>query len=491
MKIVLFGLNGSYTHTNLAIRCLRESLESDGHEVVLIEGNLRDRTSSLLHKLHSQKADIYGFSCYIWNIEQMISIAHDLSGILPSCRIIFGGPEVSFDTERFNNLDFIDAVICGEGEDALREVCRSISLGKKFNKIIEGTPSPLVMKNEGILYRNEDFCISEGSRILYYESSRGCPFGCAYCLSSVTHGIRAKSAEDTVEDLLKFESLEADFQIIKFVDRTFNFNTKRANKIWKALLSPKFTKKYHFEICSSLLDEESLEILSQMPPKKIQLEVGLQSTNFQTLDAVSRHLKAEETLEKCRKILSYGNIHLHLDLIAALPYESYTRFAKSFDDAYFCCHQLQLGFLKLLHGTSLRKNAKEYGYVYSSVPPYTVLKSNWIGYEELHSLEKISFLLERYRESGKFCECIDFAVKACPSPFEFYRGLSDYIMKNDGRDIHKISQLDAYKILYEYVKTLDAVDLCIFEEKMHSDFSRGEIRRPPQFLRHTSDKKGP
>lgn len=484
MKIVLFALNGSYAHTSLAIRCLRPPLEAEGNEVLLIEGNLRDRTSNLLHSLYAEKADIYSFSCYIWNIELMLALAYDLSKLLPSCQIIFGGPEVSFDTERFENSDFIDAIICGEGEDVIATVCKDLYERKLTKRIINASHSNSSMQKEGILYRSDDFKGKDGSRILYYESSRGCPFNCSYCLSCTTRSVHSKSALQTIEDLRSFENLDADFKIIKFVDRTFNFDIKRANEIWSALLSEKFTKKYHFEVCISLLNDESFEILSKMPKGKIQLEVGLQSTNSETLSAVSRHLDAKQTLDKCKEILSLGNIHLHLDLIAALPHETFERFGKSFDDAYFCCHQLQLGFLKLLHGTPLRENAEKYGYVFSDSPPYTVLSSMDISYEELHTLEKISFLLERYRESGRFDSCLDYAVRHHTSPFGFYLEFQEYISKSDGREIHKISQFDAYRLLYEYIKPrLTESEIAEFEHKMHTDFSQNESRKTPHFLR--------
>ncbi len=477
MKIVLFAICGSYSHTALSIRCLRPSLVREGFEVVLVEGNLRDRSSALLHELYSHGADIYGFSCYIWNIEEMMSLAKDLHSLLPKSKIIFGGPEASFGEERFTELDFIDSVVCGAGEDIFPKICRAIADGRPIQKLYRAEKTALA---DGILYDSDELC-GKGKSILYYESSRGCPFSCAYCLSSAERGVFAKSAEQTLAELLDFEGLGEDFKILKFIDRTFNFDISRANTIWSALLDEKYTKKYHFEVCASLLNEESFEIFEKMPDGKIQLEVGLQSTNVRTLSEIARHLDADKTLENCKRIKKMGNIHLHLDLIAGLPYEDMESFGRSFDAAYPACHKLQLGFLKLLHGTYLRKNAEKYGYKFHCGAPYTVLCNDFISYDEMHLLQKISFLLERYHESGNFDKCIEFVLLEVDSPFDFYKGLSHFIDENDGREIQKISQADAFSLLYGYVSNfLCEEDEKTFSSLMHEDFARREVRKMPR-----------
>ena len=478
MKVVLFGLNGSYSHTCLALRCLREPLEREGHRVVLCEYNLRDMNSVILSSLVSEEADVYGFSCYIWNISSMLDIAADLKALRPNARIVFGGPEVSFDNERFE-FDFIDHIVCGEGEDAMVEICRSISSGKGMPRIIDGG-RPDVMKNEGIRYREDDF---ESGTMLYYESSRGCPYKCSYCLSSAMDGVRAKSVEQTLADLLSFEALKNNIKIIKFVDRTFNFDIKRANAIWRALLSDEYTKNYHFEICASLLNEESFEIFAKMPRGKIQLEIGLQSTNEKTLSAISRHLDAKKIISAASRIKAQNNIHVHLDLIAGLPYEDMTSFRHSFDEAYFACDMLQLGFLKLLYGTELRKRADEYGYVASKKPPYTVLRSDWMSFEELMLLTEIADIMDRYRESGGFDTSLEYALSDVASPFDFYLGLRDFIAKNDGRSIRKISQNDAYALIYRYISSDYPEKEERFSALMHDDYAKKQVRRPPRFNR--------
>ncbi len=475
MKITLFALNGSYNHTNLALRRLRPFLEKEGYNVTVVEAGLRDGDSALLESLHRENADMYGFSCYIWNINRMISLAKDLKSIRPDCYTVFGGPEVSYDTERFSEYNFIDCIISGAGESALVSVCKNFVDGIKPERFIDGGKTDL---SDGILYREDE----PHKTTLYYESSVGCPFSCAFCLSSATRGVSAKSVEQTLSELYDFERLDGDF-IIKLVDRTFNFNIDRANAIWRGLLDPKYTKRYQFEICATLFNDESFEILKKFPRGKIQLEAGLQSTNEETLRAVSRHLDSQKTLDICKKIKRNGNIHLHLDLIAGLPYEDYETFKKSFNDAYSACEQLQLGFLKMLHGTALRRDADKHGYKFSAEPPYTVLKNKWISYSEIRKLDAIADLLERYSNSGHFKICLEYAISFAESPFDFFDGLLDHISKNDGRNIRKIGQNDAYALLFAFASSLPNINTDILTQKLHDDYTASEVRRPPRVIR--------
>ncbi len=477
MRVVLFALNGSYAHTCLALRCLRRPLQAAGFEVLLVERTLRDRRDEILQALYEVRADIYSFSCYIWNIEETLSLAEDLSALLPKARILFGGPEVSFDTERFLSCDFVDGFVCGEGEEAIVELCEKLRNGEEIPRVFRGK-TPDVMRDEGILYHDGDYKAGE---MLYYESSRGCPYRCAYCLSSVGGPLRSKPAEFVISDMETFEQLSSDIKVIKFVDRTFNFDVERANAIWRALLDDKFTKNYHFEICASLLNEESFAIFERFPKEKIQLEIGLQSTNPETLAAVARHLSPERVIEATRKIHGMGNIHVHLDLIAGLPYEGYARFAQSFNDAYFCSDMLQLGFLKLLHGTALRRDAEKYGYVSMAKAPYTVLETKWLSRDELYRLSRISDLLDRFYSSGRFSLSLDLAVRHALSPFAFYEGLLDYISVADGREVRKLSQTDAFRVFYGYAASFLEKDALVeFEKKLHADYAAHEARKMPR-----------
>ncbi len=478
MKILLFALNGSYAHSNLAIRCLRPPLERAGFDVLLLERNLRDRTAHILESLYHADADVYGFSCYIWNLSQMLSLSRHLHMIRPHAKIILGGPEVSYATERFDGMDWIDHIICGEGESVLPAVCRKIMDGETAERVVVAS-TPCDMAHEGIFYRDGE----ETGDILYYESSRGCPYSCAYCLSSATHDFRMKPVEETLQDLLQFETLQAPAKIIKFVDRTFNADVRRANAIWEALLSDQYTKTYHFEVCATLLDEESFAILSRFPKGKIQLEFGLQSTNPETLRASARHIDPHAVIEAVRRVKEMGNIHVHLDLIAGLPYETYDRFARSFDEAYGAADLLQLGFLKLLYGTELRARAKDYGYRCLEEPPYTVLESRWINYEELQRLSHIAEVLERYLESGRFAHALWYLAPLMPSPFRFWEGLCDFLAEKDPRPLQRISQPDAYRYFWEYAAALPFCDRTALSDLLAADFEANEHKRAPHFLK--------
>ena len=478
MKIVLFAMNGSFSHSNLAIRCLRDPLERAGFEVVLVEHTLRDRTAHILEHLYRENADIYGFSCYIWNIEPMLTLGETLKSLKPESRIVLGGPEVSYGLERFENMAWIDAIVRGEGEEAMLSLSQAIREGRDYPRISGG--DAVTFADAGVHYREGE----ETGGILYYESSRGCPYSCAYCLSSATHGVRFKSVEQTLDELFTFETLHAKCKVIKFVDRTFNADVKRANAIWRALLDEKYTKSYHFEICATLLDEESFEILSRFPKGKVQLEIGLQSTNPQTLAASSRHIDAAKVIGAAKRIKDKGNVHVHLDLIAGLPYEDYASFARSFDDAYGSSDMLQLGFLKLLHGTELRARAEEYEYRSLPTPPYTVLQSKWITYDEMQRLTHIAEVLDRYLESGRFAHALWYLTPLMPSPFRFWEGLSLYLENRDTRPLQRISQPDAFRYLLEYAKEkMENVDLSRLKQMLAADFAQHENKNPPVFLR--------
>ena len=478
MKIVLFGINGSFSHSNLAIRCLRDPLEQAGFEVVLVEHTLRDRTAHILEHLYRESADIYGFSCYIWNIESMLTLAQTLKSLLPSSKIVLGGPEVSYGLERFEDFSWIDAIVRGEGEEAMLALAQAIQEGREYPRVSGG--DAVTFSDAGVHYREGE----ETGGILYYESSRGCPYSCAYCLSSATHGVRFKSVEQTLDELLEFEKVHTNCKIIKFVDRTFNADVKRANAILQALLDEKYTKSYHFEICATLLNEESFDILSRFPKGKVQLEIGLQSTNPETLAASSRHIDAHKVIDAARRIREVGNVHVHLDLIAGLPYEDYKSFAKSFNDSYGASDMLQLGFLKLLHGTELRERAEEYEYRYLPTPPYTVLQSKWITYTEMQRLTHIAEVLDRYLESGRFTHALWYLTPKMPSPFAFWEGLSLYLEESDTRPLQRISQPDAFRYLLDYAKEkMENVDLSQLKQMLAADFAQHENKNPPAFLR--------
>ena len=480
MTITLFALNGSWAHSALGIRCLSAALREAGFAPACVEGTINDRSLTLLETLYRQRASLYAFSCYIWNIEPMLALAEQLKALLPESRIVLGGPEVSFDTERFTALPFVDCVITGEGEVAIVEAARAVAGGRALPKCLIGTPDP-DFEHRGIHYtKNEPV-----SSLVYYESSRGCPFSCSFCLSGradSAHAVRAKSAKKALQDLLEFEQLPGSFTV-KLVDRTFNFDCKRAKEIWRGLLAPQYTKCYHFEIAAHLLDEECFEILSQFPKGKIRLEIGLQSTNAQTLAAISRHTDAECVLQACKRLMEGGGCHVHLDLIAGLPHEDYQSLAHSFDAAYPHCHVLQLGFLKLLHGTPLREQAAAFGAVCMPKSPYTVLKTELISFEEMAKLHRISDLMERLRDSARFSHSLPLILSHLPSPFAFFANLDTYLQEALGKPLQKTSQRDLFWHLSQFARSQlpesvhEALSLAL-----RADYAAAEVRRAPRGL---------
>lgn len=477
MKIELFALNGSFAHSNLAVRCLRTALfEAGFSKVGVTEATLRDRTATTLARLVAADATLYGFSCYIWNIREMLALAADLKAVLPSCHIVLGGPEVSYDTERFGALDFVDAVITGEGEGAIVTAAKVLENGGTLPRVLAGKPDEDFEKR-GIHYRAGEPI----SSLVYYESSRGCPFSCAFCLSSASHGVRAKSAERALADLAAFEALEGQFTV-KLVDRTFNFDRERAKAIWRGLLDKAYTKCYHFEVCAALLDEESFEILAALPKGKVQLEIGLQSTNHDTLEAIGRRDDAAKVIAAARRIRAVGNIHVHLDLIAGLPHEDMASFAASFDAAYPAADLLQVGFLKLLHGTALRRDAARYGIICSAEPPYTVLKTASLSFADLCRLRRLADVVERLCERGRFQSSLDLLLSRTPSPFAFFDGFGAYVAREDGRELQRIPQRELFSHVAAYGKQLLAPeDGAAFVRLLEADFARFEVRRPPKF----------
>lgn len=480
MKTVIFALNSSYSHTSLAARAIARGMERHGLSYEIIEKNQKEKRASVLATLAEAGADVYGFSTYIWNIADMRAYACSLKKILPHTKIVFGGPEVLFEGEKFfAENPAVDYIIRGEGEEAFPVLCEKIENGEAGEKIIDA-PYFRDFTESGIYYGD----VGETPHgLVYYESVRGCPFECTYCLSSVTERkIRAKSAERTLEDLRGFEKFD-DIKTVKFVDRTFNFDRERAKAIWRGLCGKEYTKEYHFEICASLLDEESVEILSGAPAGKFRVEVGLQSTNPRTLEAIKRKLDVKKTLENTRRIYEAGNTLVHLDLIAGLPYEDYKTFGCSFDDAYGVCDELQLGFLKILCGCEMERNAERYGIVYSKDAPYEVLKTNDISFAELTKLKLTDELNDRFSNSGCFGKTFPWLPLAYGSSFEFFEKFGEFFEGKYGRhhDLAKLSQVSAFLLVLEFAGTVMAEPAEV-RARLALDFLLHETRKLPHEL---------
>ena len=487
LKIVLFALNGSYSHTNLAVRAIGVSLQKAGAEVIIVEKNLKDTRLSVLEELVSHNAEIYGFSTYIWNAKEMFAFASELKTLLPDALTVFGGPEVSFESEEFFRFHpEADVILAGEGEESFFSLMHSYENGALKTPCII-MAKPYSRFTEGGIYYDE---IGEAPKgLVYYESVRGCPFSCEYCLSSREEGMRAKTAEKALADLLAFERF-TEIRTVKLVDRTFNFDRTRAKKIWSALSEDIYTKEYHFEVSAALLDEESFEILARAPKGKFRLEIGVQSTNPETVKAVSRALDTEKTLKALERLHEKGNLHIHADLIAGLPYEGYASFGKSFDDVYGKGNVLQLGILKLLRGSRMRREAEAYGIVYSPNPPYRVLKTKELSFSELMRLERIDGLNDRFSNSGKFEYTFPYLPKTCPSAFGFFDGLCDFAEERFAcKEIARLPQAEAFRLLWEYANFIHETEKTLpleeIRERLALDFLLGETRRLPLFL-HTS-----
>jgi len=446
LKVVLFALNTSYVQTNLAVRCLKKYIDAKKENaadisVVIIEKNLKDKTDEIIHALYDQRADIYGFSCYIFNIKEMLRFASDIKKLLPKSLIVFGGPEVSYDCEDIiSQHGFIDNIIAGEGEKVFYDLLKGNTAGRIIHA---GKYTDFI--SQDTMYDNET---RFKGNIVYYESSRGCPYNCSYCLSSTVKGVCAKSTEKTLEDLLRFESLDDNIAIVKFVDRTFNFSKERTKAILIGLLDSKYTKCYHMEIVAELLDEEIFDILKRYPKGKMQFEAGIQSTNPKTLEAVNRNGSTEKALANIRRIKDMGNIKIHCDLIAGLPFENMESFKRSFDMTYDVSNELQLGFLKLLKGSKIRKEMDKYGYIVEDDPPYEVLANDFMSFDDMFRLKRMAALIERYKNGKGFKDSMDMLISYCISPFDFYYDLD----KQVGRHISELSQHEAYKNLFLFTE---------------------------------------
>ncbi len=485
-KIALFALNSSYSHTNSAVRCIKKSLFEAGFEAEILEYNLKDKRRNIIEALIRVDADIYGFSVYIWNIAEMCLFASDLKKLVPGAKIVFGGPEVSFECEAFLKAHpYVDTIIRGEGESAFVSFVNAYLSQKHLPSIIDGSVFEGFEK-QGMVYSNNE--LYNGKKIVYYESSRGCPYRCAYCLSSLSGKVRAKDANTALSELLMFEEMD-NIKVIKLVDRTFNFDMQRAKTILRGLLSEKYTKNYHFEICAELLDDEIFDIFSKFPSGKIQLEIGVQSSNSNTLKIINRSTNVEVVINNIKRLYELGNIHIHADLIAGLPLETMDTFKAAFDCLYNNCHMLQLGFLKLLKGSVLRENAEKYGLVYSDRPPYEVLYTDSMSFSELDFLHIIDEIMSRYK-SRAFKLSMKLLEGRFESAFDMFSNLAEGFIKN-GSSINELSQPDAYRKLYEIFAIGKDDELCealsldflTYQKLSLPKFSEFELKRAEDFYK--------
>lgn len=453
MKYLLVAINAKYIHSNLAVYSLKAFAEKKGIPVKLREYTINQPKDYILKDIYMQKPDAVFFSCYIWNIDYVESIVRNLNQVSPKLPIFLGGPEVSFDArDVLKRLPFLAGVMRGEGEETFAGILQC-----DWNELVWGHvygSIPVNMDDLPFVYENMNMDDLE-HRIIYYESSRGCPFSCSYCLSSVDKHLRFRSLDLVKKELQFF--IDHKVSQVKFVDRTFNCKKDHALAVWHYILEhDQGYTNFHFEVAADLLTDEMLEVMAQMRPGLIQLEIGVQSTNPKTLEAIHRTMKFEKVAEIVNRIHSFKNIHQHLDLIAGLPYEDYDRFRQSFNDVYeLKPNQLQLGFLKVLKGSHMHQMAEYYECRYRKDTPYEVLSTQWITFDELIKLKSVDKMVDIYYNSGQFITCLPCLVEAFETPFDFFLSLGVFYEKK-GYEILSHSRIRRYDILLEFAEDCNA-----------------------------------
>lgn len=502
MKTVLVAINAKYIHSNLAVYSLRSYARTFGYEPELLEFTINQQKDQILKGIYETKPDLLCFSCYIWNLSYAEEIIEDIKKILPKVTIWAGGPEVSYDAPKFlKRHPEIDGIMCAEGEKTLTELISYYEVGKSQGKSLDGingivyqenktihqTPLRDIMNMDDLVFPYEDLKDFE-HKIIYYESSRGCPFSCSYCLSSIDKKLRFRSFS-LVEKELEF-FLAHKVPQVKFVDRTFNCKKSHAMAIWTYIKEhDNGITNFHFEVAADLLTEDEIALIQTMRPGLIQLEIGVQSTNEKTLAEIHRKTDFEEITRKVKAVQKGENVHQHLDLIAGLPYENYESFGHSFNDVYALKpEQLQLGFLKVLKGSYMAEAAEGYGCVHKAKPPYEVLGTRWLSYEEILKLKGVEEMVEVYYNSGQFQKTIRAMEHLFETAFSMYEELADFYEKNGYNEVSH-TRIRRYEILQEFLREKEA-NLEYFKQLMIFDlYARENMKTRPQWANDLSAYK--
>lgn len=495
MKILLVACNAKYIHSNLAVYDLQAYASDYADHIVLKEYTINQQKDDIMRDIYLEHPDVVCVSCYIWNLSFVKELMADLIKILPGADFWVGGPEVSYDAEKFltENSEF-KGVMVGEGEETFKELA---------GYYVEKNPQDL-KDMTGICYRDKDQIIHNGwrqimdlssipfiykdlsefkNRIIYYESSRGCPFSCSYCLSSIDKKLRFRDTETVKKELQFF--IDNKVPQVKFVDRTFNCKHDHAMAIWKYINEhDNGVTNFHFEISADLLREEELQEMSTMRPGLIQLEIGVQSTNPDTIKAIHRTMDFEKLKGIVDRIHSFGNIHQHLDLIAGLPYEDYDSFRHSFNDVYALKpQQLQLGFLKVLKGSHMMEMCREYGIVYKTQEPYEVLSTKWLDYDHVLKLKTVENMVEVYYNSGQFQNTLEYLEKFFPDAFSIYERLGSFYMEKGYGDVSH-TRMRRYEILLEFLEDVPEISMDQVKDQMVYDlYLRENLKSRPGFAR--------
>ena len=495
MKILLAACNAKYIHSNLAVYDLQAYASDYADHIVLKEYTINQQKDDIMRDIYLEHPDVVCVSCYIWNISFVKELMADLIKILPGADFWAGGPEVSYDAEKFltENSEF-KGVMVGEGEETFKELA---------GYYVEKNPQNL-KDMTGICYKDGDRIIHNGwrqimdlssipfiykdlsefkNRIIYYESSRGCPFSCSYCLSSIDKKLRFRDTETVKKELQFF--IDNKVPQVKFVDRTFNCKHDHAMAIWKYINEhDNGVTNFHFEISADLLREEELQEMSTMRPGLIQLEIGVQSTNSDTIKAIHRTMDFEKLKGIVDRIHSFGNIHQHLDLIAGLPYEDYDSFRHSFNDVYALKpQQLQLGFLKVLKGSNMMEMCREYDIVYKTQEPYEVLSTKWLDYDHVLKLKTVENMVEVYYNSGQFQNTLEYLENFFPDAFSIYERLGSFYMEKGYGDVSH-TRMRRYEILLEFLEDVPEISMDQVKDQMIYDlYLRENLKSRPGFAR--------
>ena len=495
MKILLAACNAKYIHSNLAVYDLQAYAAKYADHIILKEYTINQQKDDIMRDIYLEHPDVVCVSCYIWNISFVKELMADLTKILPDADFWAGGPEVSYDAEKFlaENPEFT-GVMVGEGEETFLELS---------GHYIEQSPADL-KDITGVCYRDGEKIVHNGwrqimdlssipfiykdladfkNRIIYYESSRGCPFSCSYCLSSIDKKLRFRDTEMVKKELQFF--IDNKVPQVKFVDRTFNCKHDHAMAIWKYINEhDNGVTNFHFEISADLLREEELQEMSTMRPGLIQLEIGVQSTNLDTIKAIHRTMDFEKLKGIVNRIHSFGNIHQHLDLIAGLPYEDYDSFRKSFNDVYALKpQQLQLGFLKVLKGSHMMEMCQEYEIVYKTREPYEVLSTKWLDYDHVLKLKNVENMVEVYYNSGQFQNTLEYLEGFFPDAFSIYEGLGRFYMEKGYGDVSH-TRMRRYEILLEFLENVPEISMDKVKDQMVYDlYLRENLKSRPGFAK--------
>lgn len=507
MKLLLTAINAKYIHSNPALRTFLAVTPDCSRHLLLKEYTINQTADFILQDIYTAAPDVLFFSCYIWNIAYVETVTAELHKLLPDLPVWLGGPEVSFESEAFLAAHpAVTGIMRGEGENSFCAIARHYIFGspeffsdipglvfRREGRIVQTGPAmPLSLSQipfacagislpddagarPGHAAENTYDLSALEHRIVYYESSRGCPFRCSYCLSSLEKALRFRDLRLVKKDLSFF--IEQKIPQVKFVDRTFNCNHEHALAILRHIKEiDRGTTNFHFEISADLFLEEELALLENFRPGLVQLEIGVQSTNPATIAAIRRQTDLPRLMEVVRRIRSRNNIHLHLDLIAGLPFEDYDTFAKSFDDVFSLVpHQLQLGFLKVLKGSYMYEHAQEYGILYHDHAPYEVLATNWLDYGGLLRIKRVEEMVEVYYNSAQYALTIRLLTLLSPSPFAFFQRLGDYYAKK-GLFGRSHSRLARCEILLAFFEEELAPDLSVREDT-RAPYDRGERLR--------------